>query len=177
MAKSAEKAILIGGIGGQGIVYATTLLAKALFLQGHYVAQLQSYGAEVRGGAVIGWVVYSKHPIIAPFTDTFDLVLVLHQKALEEIKKRGYTYTKLVAESDLVSSTVEAHYRYPIYRVARETGLEGSENIIALGVLAGHGIVSREVLRNLVGSDEKNTRALEEGVRLVQNTWPPTTSS
>ena len=167
MARHDEKSILLGGIGGQGIVYATTLLAKALFAEGYYVAQLQSYGAEVRGGAVIGWVVYSTQPIVSPFTDVFDTVLVLHQKALEEIEKKKFTYTRLIVENDLVSSTIEADYRYPIHRVAKKLGLEGNENIIALGILAGHGIVSREELRKLLESNKKNIRALEEGVKLV----------
>ncbi|NIV43415.1 2-oxoacid:ferredoxin oxidoreductase subunit gamma, partial [Candidatus Bathyarchaeota archaeon] len=43
--------IRIAGLGGQGVVLAGQLLAKAAVYDGKHVVQTQSYGAEARGSA------------------------------------------------------------------------------------------------------------------------------
>ncbi len=166
-----ERSILIAGIGGQGVVFAATTLAKALFLQGLYVAQLQSYGAEVRGGAVLAWVVYSEEPVSCPFTDEYDLALILHRAGLEEAARKNLAWGRAVVDSDLVGTGVPGDVEaYPVHRVAVEAGLEGRENIVMLGVVAGLGYVDpgrlEEALAPSRGSEE-NLRALRLGLEMV----------
>ena len=166
-----ERSILIAGIGGQGVVFAATALAKALFLQGLYVAQLQSYGAEVRGGVVLAWVVYSEERVSCPFTDEYDLALILHQAGLEEAARKNLAWRRAVVDSDLVGAEVPGDVDvYPVHRMAVEAGLEGRENIVMLGVAAGLGYVDLSHLERALASSrgsEENLRALRLGVELA----------
>lgn len=164
-----ERSILIAGIGGQGVVFAATTLAKALFLEGLYVAQLQSYGAEVRGGAVLAWVVYSDEPVSCPFTDEYDLGIFLHQAGLEEAIHRNLQWRQAVVDGDLVKTTSLANLKaYPIHVLAREAGLEGRENIVALGIIARLGYVDPDILRKTLETGRGsllNLKALSLGIK------------
>ncbi len=168
-----EKSILVAGIGGQGVVFAATTLAKALFLQDFHVAQLQSYGAEVRGGAVLAWVIYSESPVTCPFTDTYDLALFLHKAGLEEARRKGLQWRQAIVDEDLVRPTGPHIFKaYPIHRLAREAGLEGRENIVAIGILAGLGHVDPKALEEVLSTgrgNANNLKALELGMRVASH--------
>ena len=44
--------IIIGGSGGQGVLFIGRLLVETAFMEGHEVVWIPSYGAEKRGGTV-----------------------------------------------------------------------------------------------------------------------------
>lgn len=165
-----EVSLAIAGTGGQGVVFASSVLARALFRMGYYVAQLQSYGAEVRGGAVVGWVVYSEGPIACPFVEEFDVLVALHQAGLDECARRSVRGRLTVVDESLVRSPPPGALKAPFHRVAEGSGLRGLENVVALGALAGLGFVGRAeleaVLREGPGS-EANLRALRAGLELA----------
>lgn len=52
--------ILIAGVGGQGTVLASKLLAKAALLEGHMVRTAETIGMAQRGGTVLGHVRISR---------------------------------------------------------------------------------------------------------------------
>lgn len=166
-----EISISLAGMGGQGIVFATTALAEALFKQGYYVSQLQSYGAEVRGGAVIGWVVYSESPVECPFTDEFDVLVLLHDIGYKESVKKGLRGKIVIADSDLVSSPPVEAIKVPMSREAETKGYVGSTSIVALGLLVAMGYVDdkalEEVLQHMKRA-EINIKALRLGRELAQ---------
>jgi len=166
-----EISISLAGMGGQGIVFATTVLAEALFRQGYYVSQLQSYGAEVRGGAVIGWVVFSEKPIECPFTDEFNILILLHNVGYRECIKKGFKAKIIIADSDLVTNLPEKVIRIPMNREAEARSCTGSISIVALGILAAMNYVNdkmlEEVLRRMKRA-EVNIKALKLGKELAK---------
>ena len=68
-----EHATIIGGFGGQGILFAGQMLAQAALIEGREVSWMPSYGPEMRGGTASCTVVISDHPIGSPIVDIADL--------------------------------------------------------------------------------------------------------
>ena len=73
--------IRLSGSGGQGMVFAGTILAEAIGVEdGKNVCQTQSYGPEARGGASRADVVISSGEIYYPKPMRLDLLLALSQE-------------------------------------------------------------------------------------------------
>ncbi len=157
------------GRGGQGVVLAATVLAEALFREGYYVTQLQSYGAEVRGGSVLAYVTFSEEKVVNPFKEFMDYVVVLHDVGLrrwgELILK-----SKVKLVSDAVGQGIEGGTVVPVASKLGEADLRGKESIAFLGVLAGLDVVKLEsILKALEGrkDPENNRKAVELGFKLA----------
>ena len=164
-----ELSVGLAGRGGQGIIFAATTLANALFNSGYYVAQLQSYGAEVRGGSVFAYVIYSEERIENPFIESFDKLVMLYDVKIEAWRKLVESSQVVVADEDLVKNPPPHAIKLPITRVAAEGGVSGRENVVALGCLAGMGVVSLEALERALPKSRdpsKNITALKLGRKL-----------
>ncbi|MGC8932955.1 MAG: 2-oxoacid:acceptor oxidoreductase family protein [Candidatus Methanodesulfokora sp.] len=145
------------GRGGQGVVFSAEVLARAAFLEGKYVAQLQSYGAEVRGGSVMAYVVIDEKPIENPFIEEFDLVVLLSYP--EEWKYVVDKGKQVVSDESIGIGTL-----FPFIRLARERNLK--ENSIALGLVSAMGYASLEFIEKALpkGKEfEENLRAVKIG--------------
>lgn len=157
-----EKSIAVTGVGGQGVVFATTVLADALFREGYNVVQLQSYGAEVRGTPVIAYLIYSDKSIESPFIEKFDVIVVLHSKSMRYIDNLSENGL-LIVNSDLVSTSREA-LKVPLLSKAEEVRLKDLVNMVALGYLAKIGIVKLESLINTVRAVGKRVEVNEKAI-------------
>jgi 2-oxoglutarate ferredoxin oxidoreductase subunit gamma len=166
--------ICISGSGGQGILLAGIILARAALLEGKNVTQTQSYGPESRGGASRCEVVISSEEIDYPKVTGIDLLLALTQEAftkqLPNLKPGGVVlYDSLYVKQtppDLKS-----------FLAAPFTQLAISEyqnilvaNMIALGALVGtSGVVGRDTVKSSLESSVKphlveiNVKALQKG--------------
>jgi len=165
-----ERSILIAGIGGQGIVFASTVLARALYKQGYYVSQLQSYGAAVRGTPVVAWVVYSDRPITCPFIKEYENIVILHQDGYKECVKKGFKGDCVIADKDLVPNPPPKSIILPMNREAEKNGCKGVVNIVALGVLSKLGYVDETSLKKVLSTmknAEMNLKALKIGLNLI----------
>ncbi len=170
--------IRLSGSGGQGLILAGVILAQAIGVgDGKNVVQTQSYGPEARGGASRADVVISPGEIYYPKTMKLDLLLALTQEACDKYypdMKEGGT---LVIDSNLVTQLpTKKYYGLPFTRLAREEiGHVMVANVIALGAIAElTGIVSPESIKVAVlaraprGTEDKNTRALELGMKIAR---------
>jgi|Deesub1362B_J571_1020462.scaffolds.fasta_scaffold27215_2 2-oxoglutarate ferredoxin oxidoreductase subunit gamma len=158
------------GTGGQGIVYAISVLTEALFNEGKYVSQLQSYGAEVRGGSVLAYVIYSDQPIENPFIDSFNYVIILHSAGLRRWYSIAKNSEKVFKDSDLVKETLDNAVSLPFAKMSANLGHPELINIIALGLITYLGIVKLDTLRNVLSrkkNKELNIKALDHGLREV----------
>ncbi len=90
--------IRIIGLGGQGIVFSGWLLSHAASLKNLYSSVYNSYGAEVRGGSVSTHVTISDKPIESPYTDTFDIDVLLHKVGWSKV-----SHAKLVIADDTLA--------------------------------------------------------------------------
>ncbi len=162
------RSIAFLGRGGQGIVFAAEVLAEALFEEGMYVAQLQSYGAEVRGGSVLSYVVFDRDRVENPFIESFNVAIVLHGAGLRRWREH-LEHSNLVILDELVEASLPNAVKLPISRACIERGLLGSENVVAIGIVASSRVVNPEtvesVLRRRKGF-ERNVEALRLGLSL-----------
>lgn len=158
-----EHTIAIAGRGGQGVVLAATLLARAAFKKGLYVAQLQSYGAEVRGGAVVAYVVLSKQPIENPYPENYDLVIALHEAGVARRRNEILSSRVIIIDEDLVKPIPKDNViRVRIVR-------SGTPNMVALGMIATFIPAITEELRKEVSklrNAEENLRSFDTGIRI-----------
>lgn len=80
-----ETAIIIAGLGGQGIQLVAKVLARAALAEGRHVMLSAEYGGEMRGGRSFASVVIGDRPLLSlPVIDRADMALVLHDKHWEE---------------------------------------------------------------------------------------------
>ncbi|MEM2021690.1 MAG: 2-oxoacid:acceptor oxidoreductase family protein [Zestosphaera sp.] len=133
--------IRILGIGGQGVVLSSVILAHAAVIDGFNAVQTQRYGAEVRGGEVYADVKISSEEIYSPSLDEVDymvgFVYSTLAKYVNTLKENGL----LIVDGDLVRDLPPtlrkpgAVYRVPAARIATELGETRSANIVMLGAL------------------------------------------
>ncbi len=169
--------IRLSGSGGQGMIFAGTILAEALGVEdGKNVCQTQSYGPEARGGASRSDLVVSSREIYYPKPLGLDLLMVLTQESCDTyfpgLKEEGV----LIVDSGLVTQLPNRKtYGFPFTQIAREQlGTPMVANIVALGAIAAlTKIVSKNGLLEVVkrrapkGTEERNLKAVEIGYGLV----------
>ncbi len=168
-----EYSIAFMGRGGQGIVFAATSLARAAFIRGAYVAQLQSYGAEVRGGSVLAYVVLSSKPIENPFPEEFNIAVALHEagvKGRTEVIRRS---SLIIYDEELVRSVrgLPQSIGLPIVKSAIRRVGKPVANAVALGVIAGIIPPLKNSIREVLSTGkegEMNLRAEEVGEELAK---------
>ena len=163
----------LSGSGGQGMIFASVVLSKAIGLDSNKsVVQSQSYGPEARGGASKADVVVSDNEIYYPKAMKLDLLLAMTQEALDkyypDLKENGM----LIVDSSLVHNVPDIdHYAFEFTHMARnQIGHIMVANVIALGAIAAlTGLVTKEKLTDIVlqhaprGTEEKNRNAVELG--------------
>ncbi len=171
--------IRLSGSGGQGLITAGIILAKAAILDKIRVTQTQSYGPESRGGASRADVIISDKELYYPEAVNFDILLSLSQEACDkysdDLKHDGIlivdsTFVKNIA---FMESTV---YEFPFTEIAIEKfGSALTTNIIALGFLVKKaGVVSEKSLKEALKSSmkpqffEMNLKALKIGFKLAE---------
>lgn len=170
--------IRLSGSGGQGLVFAGTILAEALGIhEGKNVAQTQSYGPEARGGASRSDLVFSSGEIYYPKALKLDLLLALTQEACDtyylNLKDEGL----LIVDSGLVDQPPARDViSLPFIQSARENlGTPVVANIIALGtIVCLTKIVSKESLIEALKTKspkvmlDLNLKAVELGFELAK---------
>ena len=167
--------LFITGIGGQGIILAGELIAKAAMEKGYYAVMTKIYGAEVRGGASSSGVIISDNKIFFPFVRRPDYILALHEKGLRSHAPRN---TKiLIIDEDLVRSLPNISYerlvKLPLIRIAESIGASILANMVLLGIYSAFSrSISVEDLKKVIISEVKekykelNLRALEKGYEI-----------
>ncbi len=135
------KSIAFLGRGGQGIVFAANTLSEILFKSGYYVSQLQSYGAEVRGGSVLAYTVFDREPIVNPFIESFTVAVVLHEYGVKRWVRHLENSQLVIVDSELVKTRLENTVEAPLSRKAIEHGVYKVLNMVALGLVLGMGVV------------------------------------
>ena len=142
------------GIGGQGIVFAATITGETLYKKNYYVAQLQNYGASVRGGSVLGYVVADEKPIENPFIEEFDVFIVLHEEGMKKWKWLVERSKLVVLDKDLVKTRIPNAKILPLSAEAEKAGLYQALNMVAVGLFFG--------ITSIMGIDEIVENLLKE---------------
>jgi indolepyruvate ferredoxin oxidoreductase, beta subunit len=151
--------ILFAGVGGQGIILASRIVARCAFSAGYSVKESELHGMSQRGGSVISHVRFGDE-VHSPLIPRGKAELLV---ALEELEGIRYAYflrpggTVILNEKKVMPVTVNPDTNpYPAgikerlagmglqvdavdaLDVSKELGNPKVENIIVLGLLSGH---------------------------------------
>ena len=178
--KSRSYEIRLSGSGGQGLILAGIILARAAVLDKRRVTQTQSYGPESRGGSSRADVIISDQEIYFPEATHFNCLLALTQEACDkylfDLREGGIliidtTYVKNLALA------AENTYEVPFTDVAIEKlGSPITTNILSLAFLVKvTGIVKEASLEQSISETVKpafvelNLKAMDLGFELAKN--------
>lgn len=166
--------ILISGVGGQGLVVATQILAEVAFLEGYDIKTSDVIGLSQRGGMVWGSVRFGKKVYSALIPDG-ECDLLVAMEALE-----GLRWAKMLKKGAKVILSVDITYpnrvliekeEYPpnimdqlidlgidvipvqAQETAKELGNIKTSNILQLGMLSKLTPFARETWVKVIGSN------------------------
>lgn len=169
----------LSGSGGQGLITAGIILAKAAIKNQLRVTQTQSYGPESRGGSSRADVIISNTDINYPEATNFDILMALTQEACDkysfDLKEDGV----LIIDDSFVKNVsviVPNIYEVPFTEIAlKELGSSLPTNIVSLAFLVKvTGIVSEKSLEEAVKESIKpayyamNEKAVKLGYKLAE---------
>lgn len=172
----ARTRLVFSGSGGQGVITAAIILAKAAALfEDMNAIQSQSYGAAARGGATRSDIIIDTSPIYFPQVNQPNILVCLTQESYNKFSSIIRPGGLLLVDSKYVTieQKVDAkHISLPMYEtVMEEIGKPIVFNICFLGALIGISkLVDPEsvlkVLENTIPKDfmEMNKQAMEIGV-------------
>lgn len=178
-----SKKILFAGEGGQGVQTIAEVLTSCAINKGMNAAYIPYFGVEQRGAPSIAYVTISKDNIYYPRFDEADVIIVMRERALKDIKRFITPNTDVIFDS----STIEAKN---IHKIATKVlGFPGSKyaltkfgaksyNLLVLGVVGKHlGFETRELWEIVYGKlknkfkskevEERSKAALEFGEKIV----------
>ena len=136
MSKTIRQQILISGVGGQGVLFITSLLAEAAISKGLPVFTSETHGMAQRGGTVVSHFKVGdfSSPLIRPFQA--DGLLVLKDENIAQhgsfLRPDGWAVVNnskdMKINNQMIASAVDAD------RLAQEIKNPRSLNLIVLGL-------------------------------------------
>ncbi len=171
--------IRLSGSGGQGLILAGIILARAAVIEKRRVTQTQSYGPESRGGYSRADVIISDEEIYFPEATNFNCLLALTQEACDvylfDLRDNGI----LIIDTTFVKNlalAAENTYELPFTDIAQEKlGSPITTNILSLAFMVQiTGIVKQSSLKQSIAETVKpafvdiNHKAMELGFELAK---------
>ncbi|HPN39907.1 MAG TPA: 2-oxoacid:acceptor oxidoreductase family protein [Candidatus Cloacimonadota bacterium] len=172
--------IRLSGSGGQGLILAGIILARAAVIDKRKVTQTQSYGPESRGGSSRADVIISDHDIYFPEAMNFNCLLALTQEACDkylfDLREEGV----LIIDTTFVKNlalAAENTYELPFTDIAIDKlGSAISTNILSLSFLVHlTKVVKESSLEQSIRESVKpafidlNLKAMHIGFELADN--------
>jgi len=177
--------IILAGLGGQGMITAGIILARAVAIHGKkYVAQAQSYGPEARGGSARSEVVISDEEIIYPHVTNPNILVVMSKQALENYISKLRPGGTLIYDSSLLKEPKKdgiTIYGIPATKLASENlKVKGVANIVMLGALIQiTQIINKEAIEKTIKEVfpekfwEVDIKALNMGIEVAKKLVKP----
>ena len=143
-----QHATVVGGFGGQGLLFAGHVLAQAAVVEGRTVSWMPSYGPEMRGGTASCTVVIADHPIGSPIVDSAESVIALNPPSLAKFEPLLVAGGLLIVNTSLIEAeprrTDLEVVALPCSQLARAAGDDRFVSVVALGgLIARRPIVGR----------------------------------
>jgi 2-oxoglutarate ferredoxin oxidoreductase subunit gamma len=148
-----ERSVVFSGFGGQGLLFAGQVLARAAIKDGLEVFWIPSYGPEMRGGTASCTVIVSDHQIGSPVPDQFDAAVAMNLPSLRKYGPRVAPAGLILVNTSLITSQTSARadvdeLRLPCTELAAKGGDDKLVSVVALGALVGRlGWVSPDSVR------------------------------
>jgi 2-oxoglutarate ferredoxin oxidoreductase subunit gamma len=172
--------VTFAGFGGQGILAAGQILAKACMDAGKHVVWIPSYGPEMRGGTAYCTVVISEREIGSPIISTPTCAAVLNRPSFDKFSPKVKSDGLLIVNSSLIDVKSDRpdidQLLVPCNDIAIKAGSARAANMAMLGAFVARsklidpGAV-RDVIGQKFGGKEKvvkiNFEAFDQGVALA----------
>jgi 2-oxoglutarate ferredoxin oxidoreductase subunit gamma len=144
-----QHATILGGFGGQGLLFAGHVLAQAAVIEGRNVSWMPSYGPEMRGGTASCTVIIADHPIGSPIVDSADSVIALNPPSLAKFEALLAPGGLLIVNSTLIEAEPQRTdieiSAIPCTALARAGGDDRYVSVVALGgLIARRPMIGRE---------------------------------
>jgi indolepyruvate ferredoxin oxidoreductase beta subunit len=178
-----ETKIIICGLGGQGVVFLTRLLANTAMADGHAVMVSETHGMSQRGGSVLSHLKIDGNQAPLIQHGAADLLLALEVdeavRHLTYLRPGGTAFVdaaqRLRPELDADIARLNLHVHcLPAGQMAIELGAPAVANVILAGFAAAHEVMPfsfatlRQALHDASGRHrDLNLAALEAGFRSV----------
>jgi Pyruvate/2-oxoacid:ferredoxin oxidoreductase gamma subunit len=152
-----ERAVIMTGIGGQGIQLIAKVLAQAAMREGRQVMMFGLFMGMIRGGSSESTVVIADGEITAPpIVPTAWAVLAMHGEGLPKLAFKAEPGGVLVRNSSVVTAPPGwpgvQQVAVPATEMAKAMGQVMGASMIALGAFAGAtGIVGLDALDAALG--------------------------
>jgi len=172
-----RKEIRLAGFGGQGLILAGTILARAAVLYaGKEAVQRQSYGTEARGGASRSEVIISDETIDYPevISGRNDILLAMGGAALtrylKDVKPGGIVIYDPGLILDVPKDVNATFYPIRAASIAEGLGRRIVANMVMVGALVGlTDVLPLDAVKKSVetgvkaGTEELNLKAVDAG--------------
>jgi 2-oxoglutarate ferredoxin oxidoreductase subunit gamma len=178
-----ERSVVFAGFGGQGLLFAGQILARAAIRDGLEAFWIPSYGPEMRGGTASCTVIVGDAEIGSPVVDRYDAAIVMNPPSLAKFEPRLAPDGLLVVNTSLVDAASVPErpgtdvLELPCTEIAAAAGDDKLVSVVALGALVERlGLVSaaaiRDTIREVVGEKrpeivDADVGAFEAGRRAV----------
>jgi indolepyruvate ferredoxin oxidoreductase beta subunit len=107
--------IIVAGVGGQGVLSVSAIIASSALREGLFVKQSEVHGMSQRGGAVLANLRLADTPVASDLIPLGSAALILSMEPLESLRYLQY----LAADGAVVTST------NPLVNIANYPELEG----------------------------------------------------
>lgn len=184
--------VLFSGVGGQGILLATAITAKACLLEGYDVKVSEVHGMAQRGGSVTGSVRFGKK-VFSPIPDDADFIISLEEvetlRYPDSFKKNSIViyntyrlYPATIYSSNVsypentrqrLSGLVDGVFPVDAFETARCQGSHKAMNTVLLGFFSNFLTISKKkwkkAIQDLVSSKilDINLKAFDAGRELI----------
>ena len=152
-----ERAVIMTGIGGQGIQLIAKVLAQAGMREGKQVMMFGVFKGTIRGGSSESTVVIADEEIVTPpIVPKAWAVLAMHPGELSALARKIEPGGVLLVNTNLVSAPPACEgvrrIAVPATAMAKEMGQVMGASMIALGAFAGAtAIVAVDSLKDALG--------------------------
>jgi len=157
-----KEEIIMAGSGGQGIMFAGTLLAHVAMEEGLNVTYFPSYGAEMRGGTANCKVIISDENIGSPIVTNPSTLLAMNESSLEMFTPKVKRGGLIIVNSSLLKKEIETDdveiLKIPATELAEKLGDSRVANMVILGAY-----VNRRKIVSLERTVDSLSKVLGEG--------------
>ena len=190
--------LIITGVGGQGNVLASQIVASAGIKEGLYVTVGETYGASQRGGAVMSHVRFSAKAQCSPLISEGQADIVVGMEPVEALRvmaEFGNAATKIIVSprpiypvwvlagqatyppiEEILGKLEELADSVRVVRVAQDGETPPPANLLMVGALAASGTVPMEVasfeeaMREILAPKdvELNLQAFRKGMAAIR---------
>jgi indolepyruvate ferredoxin oxidoreductase beta subunit len=152
MGKDTERQILISGLGGQGVLFATSILLEAARAKGWDAIASETHGMAQRGGSVVSHIKFGS--LLSPLvrSGSADLLISLQReeafRSLHFVKPGGSVVVNATAltekQASLAKDMEKREVRFFVKdatAVAKSAGTPRAGNVALLGIACGAGVL------------------------------------